>query len=386
MREWQDLHEQLTEHRAALAAAHDMRRGVALRRCTRRCSTGFLGGIGVRDEGRTYLGARDTRFVDCAGDAARASGCRMDLVARAWSRRSPVRAHGGAGPAVVDRGCGARTWSSAATATRNGPSSAAWCSPAKPSSCTDACCTRGRWSTSPGRSATARRMFVEEALVRGRGGPARRIPANAMPRQLRAIESLEARLRRRDLLAGEEALVEFYLERIPRGVATCARLALVAEQEPGALICSTCRAIGCWHGRSLPLSPTGFPGSAGRRRQLARAEVRIRSAVPRTMASRSCCRCLCSPVLQSASRSRRLVPGHAARQGDRDPARAAEGAPTSARADSGRGRPIPGRRGRGARDSGLAVEAGGLRHGGVRHAGRRRRRLVRGAAAALAAA
>jgi len=33
--------------------------------------TGFLGGIGVLDEARTYLGARDTRFVIAPGPRSR---------------------------------------------------------------------------------------------------------------------------------------------------------------------------------------------------------------------------------------------------------------------------------------------------------------------------
>src|SRR6185295_4893422 len=64
---------------------------------------------------------------------------------------------------------------------------------------------------------TARRIFVEEALVRDRGGPSGGFRArNAAA--IAAIESLEARLRRRDLLVGEAAIVEFFLERIPAQV------------------------------------------------------------------------------------------------------------------------------------------------------------------------
>jgi ATP-dependent helicase HrpA len=66
--------------------------------------------------------------------------------------------------------------------------------------------------------ALARRMFVEEALARGQS--TLRAPFLEHNERLRAeVERLEARLRRRDLLAPDEALVEFYLERIPADVA-----------------------------------------------------------------------------------------------------------------------------------------------------------------------
>ena len=53
--------------------------------------------------------------------------------------------------------------------------------------------------------------------MRDRGGPSGGFRArNAAA--IAAIESLEARLRRRDLLVGEAAIVEFFLERIPAQV------------------------------------------------------------------------------------------------------------------------------------------------------------------------
>jgi ATP-dependent helicase HrpA len=67
--------------------------------------------------------------------------------------------------------------------------------------------------------ATARRMFVEEALVRRQSS----IKAGFLDRNdgaRRAIERLEAKLRRRDLLAHDDVLAAFYLERIPADVAS----------------------------------------------------------------------------------------------------------------------------------------------------------------------
>ncbi len=65
----------------------------------------------------------------------------------------------------------------------------------------------------------AQRMFVEEALVRRQPS----MPFAFLDRNtaLRArLERVESCLRRRDLLAGEDALVRFYLERIPPTVAS----------------------------------------------------------------------------------------------------------------------------------------------------------------------
>jgi len=61
-------------------------------------------------------------------------------------------------------------------------------------------------------------MFVEEALVRGQS-TLRCAFLQRNERQRAELEQLEARLRRRDLLALDESLVDFYLERIPADVA-----------------------------------------------------------------------------------------------------------------------------------------------------------------------
>jgi ATP-dependent helicase HrpA len=64
----------------------------------------------------------------------------------------------------------------------------------------------------------AHRIFVSEALVHGHATlEAGFLVRNAALRA--AIERLEAKLRRRDLMADDEALVDFYAERIPERVA-----------------------------------------------------------------------------------------------------------------------------------------------------------------------
>ena len=72
---------------------------------------------------------------------------------------------------------------------------------------------------------------------------------------------LEAKLRRRDLLAADDALVDFYLERIPADVATHARLrALVARRGAAAPARgSTCRPRCCSRTRRRTCSPGDYP-------------------------------------------------------------------------------------------------------------------------------
>ncbi|MGI9245584.1 MAG: DUF3418 domain-containing protein, partial [Steroidobacteraceae bacterium] len=65
----------------------------------------------------------------------------------------------------------------------------------------------------------SRRMFVEEALVRRRPAlPFAFLDRNASTRA--RLDRVEAVLRRRDLLAADDALVQFYLERLPPEVAS----------------------------------------------------------------------------------------------------------------------------------------------------------------------
>ena len=65
IREWQDLHAQLTAiARSGRRVRTEAPSHSALHRSL---LSGFLGGIGVRDEDGTYLGARDTRFLIAPG-------------------------------------------------------------------------------------------------------------------------------------------------------------------------------------------------------------------------------------------------------------------------------------------------------------------------------
>ncbi len=67
MREWGDLREQLEDMSRPLAQGVGDKPAAGTAVLHQTLLTGFLGGIGVLDEARTYLGARDTRFVIAPG-------------------------------------------------------------------------------------------------------------------------------------------------------------------------------------------------------------------------------------------------------------------------------------------------------------------------------
>ena len=51
-------------------------------------------------------------------------------------------------------------------------------------------------------------------------------------RLVQEVEELESRTRRRDILVDEQALVDFYLERLPQGLYTAASLAAWLKRHP----------------------------------------------------------------------------------------------------------------------------------------------------------
>ena len=217
-REWQDLHDQL----GGITAAQELRvnaEPASAGTLHQSILTGFLGGIGVLDENRTYLGARDARFVIAPGTPLQKRQPRWIVAANlVETQRLYARmvAHvqtswiESAGAHLVRRTYGDAQWSA-----ERGMVLAR-----------ETVSLYGRVLSS-GRlvnfatvdAATARRIFVEEALVRGQSGlRAAFLERNAALR--REVEALEAKLRRRDLLAADDALAAFFLERVPADVAT----------------------------------------------------------------------------------------------------------------------------------------------------------------------
>jgi len=218
VREWYDLHEQLAditagqglERNATPAPANLLHQSIL---------TGFLGGIGVLDEARTYLGARDTRFVVAPGTPLAKRNPHWIVAANlVETQRLYARMVAQVQPSWIE--------SAGAHLVRRTYGEAQWVAARGMVMARETVSLYGRVLSS-GRQvnfalidpALARRMFVEEALVRGQSS----LRCGFLERNARlraSLEQLEAKLRRRDLLAPDDALVDFYLERIPADVAS----------------------------------------------------------------------------------------------------------------------------------------------------------------------
>jgi ATP-dependent helicase HrpA len=213
MREWQELRDQLAELSATqqLRDNHERCSSAALHQAM---LSGFLDGIGVRDEGRTYLGARDSRFTIAPGTplarrlphwVVAASLIETDrLYARMVAQVQPSWIEA-AGAHLVKRQYTAAEWSRERGMVLASETTTLF----------------GRVLSSGRRvdfatidAPVAHRMFVEEALLRGQSTlQAPFLEHNAA--LLASIASLEAKLRRRDLTADDATLAEFYATRVP---------------------------------------------------------------------------------------------------------------------------------------------------------------------------
>ena len=217
-REWQDLHEQLLNVAAGLelkaneqpSASGPLHHAIL---------TGFLGGIGVLDDDRTYLGARDARFVIAPGTPLRKRSPRWVVAASlVETQRLYARMVAQVQPSWIE--------AAGAHLVRRTYSEAQWVPERGMVMARETVSLYGRVLGS-GRQvnfakvdpATARRIFVEEALVRRQSA----LNTGFLERNQdarRGIERLEAKLRRRDLLAHDDVLAGFYLERIPADIST----------------------------------------------------------------------------------------------------------------------------------------------------------------------
>ena len=218
MREWRDLHEQLAEITAGQGLTINATPAPA-NLLHQAILTGFLGGIGVLDEGRVYLGARDMRFVIAPGSPlAKRTPHWIVAASLVETQRLYARMVAQVQPSWIE--------SAGAHLVRRTYGEAQWVAARGMVMARETVSLYGRVLSS-GRQvnfatidpALARRMFVEEALVRGQST----LRSDFLERNARVraeLERLEAKLRRRDLLAAEDALVDFYLERIPADVAS----------------------------------------------------------------------------------------------------------------------------------------------------------------------
>jgi ATP-dependent helicase HrpA len=220
MREWQELHAQLTGSVKEL----DLRRNDKPARYSdlhQAILTGFLSAIGHLDERREYVGARGTRFVIAPGTplASRrprwvVAGSLVEtsrLFARMVASVQPQWIEG-AGSHLLKRNYSDPHWVEAhgfvaayESVSLYGLTLAA----------------RRRVSYGSVAPVEAREIFAREALAEGKlGARAGFLEAN---RRLRAdIERMEAKIRRRDILIDEQTQTNFYLARLPERMSTLA--------------------------------------------------------------------------------------------------------------------------------------------------------------------
>jgi ATP-dependent helicase HrpA len=234
MREWQDLHAQVSEAIGELelrpnqvpASYADLHQAIL---------TGFLGSIGSLDERREYDGPRGMRFVIAPGTPLASkppkwvvAGSLIEttrLYARMVAAVDPVWIES-AGAHLLKRTYTEPHWvrqrgvvSAFETVTLYGLTLA----------------SRRRVNYGGIAPAEAREIFVREALVAGHGDVRGEFIA-ANRRLIERVESLEAKIRRRDILVDEQALVDFYIARIPDRMSSIAAFeswrAKVERQQP----------------------------------------------------------------------------------------------------------------------------------------------------------
>jgi ATP-dependent helicase HrpA len=222
MREWQELHRQLSEIAGDLklpvndapAQYADLHQAIL---------TGFLGNIGALDERREYLGARGTRFVVAPGTPLASKPPKWIVAA---SLMETTRLFARMVAAIEPQ------WIEAAGAhlLKREYAEPHWVEQRGYVAAFESTSLYGLTLTARKRinygnvaPREARELFVREALVEGR--TAFRAAFLDHNRRLRRdVECLEAKVRRRDILADEQAFVDFYLARLPEHVHSIAAL------------------------------------------------------------------------------------------------------------------------------------------------------------------
>ena len=218
MREWQELHHQLARSARELglrtnliAAAYvELHQGIL---------TGFLGSIGTLNERREYDGPRGIRFVIARGTPLAARPPKWIVAASLLeTTRLYARMVAAVEPAWIEH--------SATHLLKRSYSEPHWVERRGIVGAFETVTLYGlqlanRRRVDYGRIAPreARDIFIREALLDPEDGPPRTLanaPFLAVNRAVRAeLERLEAKIRRRDIVAAEEQQVEFYRERIP---------------------------------------------------------------------------------------------------------------------------------------------------------------------------
>ncbi len=259
MREWVDLHDQLTDMAAALQlTTREAPAGAAV--LHQAILTGFLGGIGVLDEGKVYLGARDVRFVIAPGTplqkrpphwiVAASLVETQRLYARMVAQVQPSWIES-AGAHLVRRTYGEAEWDPGRGAARARETVSLY----------GRVLSSGRLvDFSTVDPVAARRMFVEEALVRRPSVTAVRIPgaqrADA-PRgwSMPSAACVVATCWRPTMCSRPSTSSGFRPRSRPRGISIDGG----APRSRAALTCSMRRKTSCWREPLPPIRREDFP-------------------------------------------------------------------------------------------------------------------------------
>ena len=223
MREWQDLHHQLTRSVRELdLRPNHARAGYA--ELHQAILTGFLGSLGTLNHRREYDGPRGIRFVVAPGSPLAARPPKW-LVAGSLieTTRLYARMVASINPAWIER-AGAhlvkRTYSEPHWVASRGFVAAY----ESVSLYGLSLATRRRVNYGPVAPVEAREIFIREALLAPAPGMSEAMVRGGFldaNRGLRAgIERLEAKIRRRDILVGEQSELAFYAARIPERVSS----------------------------------------------------------------------------------------------------------------------------------------------------------------------
>ncbi|MFI4886503.1 MAG: ATP-dependent RNA helicase HrpA, partial [Steroidobacterales bacterium] len=251
MREWQDLHRQLA-HNVRELDLRPNRAPASYAELHQAILTGFLGSVGALNQKREYDGSRGMHFVIAPGTPLAAkppkwlvAGSLMEttrLYARMVAAVNPVWIER-AGAHLVRRSYGEPHWVAGRGFVAAMESIALFGLPLA---------SGRRVNYGPIAPREARDIFIREALL----DPERPLFSEQLPgraavqgaflesnRKLRQeIERLEAKIRRRDILADEARQVEFYAARIPEQVSSVASFeqwrAHAERQNPNALVMS----------------------------------------------------------------------------------------------------------------------------------------------------
>ncbi|MBW4051195.1 MAG: ATP-dependent RNA helicase HrpA [Proteobacteria bacterium] len=225
MREWQDLHHQLTRSvreldlrpQHAPASYADLHQGIL---------SGFLGSVGALDQKREYQGPRGLKFVIAPGTPLAARPPKWIVAGSLLeTTRLYARMVASVNPAWIER--------AGAHLVRRSYSEPHWVASRGFVAAAESVSLHGlplasgrRVNYGPIAPREARSIFIREALLDVAGEPGRArvhgdfLDANRALR--REIEALEAKVRRRDILAGEEQQLEFYAARVPERISSVA--------------------------------------------------------------------------------------------------------------------------------------------------------------------